>query len=167
MTIPEGPVALVTRALAVLAERRPEWYRLLRFGAVSAVVTPVTLMILWGLHALADWPPWQANAVAVSAGAVPAYVLNRYWVWHRTGRNRLWGEVLPFWALALLGGAASTAAVEAAGRWDNSGLLVLVNLGTYGVLWLLKFAVLDRFVWPAARSQRAKDPRQPAAVQGA
>ena len=166
MTASQGVPAPVARALAVLSERRPEWYRLLRFGAVSAVVTPTTLMILWGLHALAGWSPWQANALAVSAGAVPAYVLNRYWVWHRRGPNRLWGEVLPFWALALLGGAASTAAVEAAGRWDNTGLLVLVNLGTYGTLWLLKFAVLDRVVWPAGRSQRARDRRRPAGVHG-
>ena len=34
-------------------------------------------------------------------------------------------------------------------RWDDSGLLVLVNLGTYGALWLLKFLVLDRLVWPS------------------
>lgn len=141
--------APVRRALAALAERRPEWYRLLRFGAVSAIVTPTTLLILWLLHAAAGRPAWQANLVAVSAGAVPAYLLNRYWVWGRGGRNRLWGEVVPFWVLALAGGAGSTLAVNAAARWDDSGLLVLVNLGTYGALWLLKFLVLDRLVWPS------------------
>ena len=147
-----GPAvpAPVVRALTALRERRPEWYRLLRFGAVSAVVTPTTLVILWLLHAAAEWSAWQANLTAVSAGAVPAYFLNRHWVWGRSGRNRLWGEVLPFWALTLAGGAASTLAVDAAaGRWDNSGLLVLVNLGTYGLLWLFKFLVLDRLVWPS------------------
>ena len=146
-----GPAAsLVAGALDALEERRPEWYRLLRFGAVSAVVTPTTLVILWLLHAAAEWPAWQANLTAVSAGAGPAYLLNRYWVWGRSGRNRLCGEVLPFWALALSGGVASTLAVDAAaGRWDDSGLLVLVNLGTYGLLWLFKFFVLDRLVWPS------------------
>lgn len=149
----------LTRALAALAEHRPEWYRLVRFGAVSAVITPTTLLILWLLHAPGGWTAWQANLVAVSAGAVPAYMLNRYWVWGRSGRNRLWGEVVPFWALTLAGGAGSTLAVNAADHGDNSGLLVLVNLGTYGVLWLFKFFVLDRLVWPSPsvpRSRRAE-----------
>ena len=150
------PPASVVRALATLRERRPEWYRLLRFGLVSVVVTPTTLAILYVLHGVAGWQPWHANLLAVSAGAVPAYFLNRYWVWARSGRNRLWGEVLPFWAITLLGGAASTVAVDAAGRWDNSGLLVLVNLGTYGALWLVKFAFLDRVLWPARRAQQAQ-----------
>jgi putative flippase GtrA len=123
---------------------------------VSAVVTPTTLLILWSLHAAAQWPAWQANLVAVSAGAVPAYMLNRSWVWGRSGRNRLWGEVVPFWVLTLGGGAASTVAVDAAGRWDNSGVLVLVNLGTYGALWLLKFLVLDRLVWPSSPDSESR-----------
>ena len=161
MTAPGGAVALVTRALATLEERRPEWYRLLRFGGVSAVVTPTTLVILWALHALADWPAWQANLTAVSAGAAPAYVLNRYWVWGRSGHNRLWGEILPFWAITLVGGAASTLAVDAAGRWDHSGLLVLVNLGTYGALWLFKFFILDRFLWPSDPAGAVASPRVP------
>ena len=42
MTSSGSPVALVRQALAALEERRPEWYRLLRFGAVSAVVTPTS-----------------------------------------------------------------------------------------------------------------------------
>lgn len=149
MSAPGSAATPLTRALASLAERRPEWRRLVRFGAVSAVVTPTTLLILWLLHAAGGRPAWQANLVAVSAGAVPAYMLNRYWVWVRSGRNRLWGEVLPFWVLTLAGGAGSTLAVDAAARWDNSGLLVLVNLGTYGALWLFKFFVLDRLVWPS------------------
>ncbi|MCY3560281.1 MAG: GtrA family protein [bacterium] len=153
------PVASATRALAALAGRclkwrllvgrRLEWRRLARFGAVSAVVTPITLVILWLLHGVAGWPGWQANLVAVSAGAVPAYLLNRSWVWRRSGRSRLWGEVLPFWTLAVAGGAGSTVAVNAASRWDHSGLLVLVNLGIYGALWVFKFVALDRLLWPS------------------
>lgn len=154
MSAPRSAVAAVVRALRALGGRRAVWNRLLRFGAVSGVVTPTSLLILWLLHAAAGWPAWQANLTAVSAGALPAYMLNRYWVWGRSGRNRLWGEVLPFWTLALAGGAASTLAVDAvAAHWDSSGLLVLINLATYGVLWLLKFLVLDRWLWPSAAAQ--------------
>ncbi|MCY3924858.1 MAG: GtrA family protein [bacterium] len=157
----------VTRALAAPAEHRPEWHRLVRFGAVSAVVTPTTLLILWMLHGVVGRPAWQANLLAVSAGAVPAYLLNRYWVWGRSGRNRLWGEVVPFWSITLVGAAASTVAVDAAGaRWDSTGLLVLVNLGTYGVLWLVKFAFLDRVLWPARRASSGARTRRAAGAVG-
>lgn len=165
--MPGSAAASLRRALEALAEGWPERYRLLRFGAVSAVVTPTTLLILWLLHAAGDWPAWQANLVAVSAGAVPAYMLNRYWVWGRSGRSRLWGEVLPFWALTLAGGAGSTVAVDAAARWDHSGLLVLVNLGTYGALWLLKFFVLDRLVWPSPAVPRPRRAERSGAGAGA
>lgn len=149
--------AAVVRALELLREQRPGAYRLLRFGLVSAVAMPTTLVILYVLHGVAGWRPWHANLLAVSVAAVPAYLLNRYWVWGRSGRNRLWGEVLPFWTVTLLGAAASTVAVDAAGgRWDNSGLLMLVNVGTYGALWLVKFAVLDRLVWPSITAARTR-----------
>ncbi len=162
MTASGGALARVRGVLAVVGERRPEWCRLLRYAGVSAVAMPTTLLILWGLHSFAGWQAWQANLVAVSAGAVPAYVLNRYWVWRRSGHNRLWGEVLPFWAITLVGGVASTLAVDAAGRWDHAGLLVLVNLGTYGVLWLFKFFILDRFLWPSDPAGAVASPRVPA-----
>lgn len=154
--------AAVARTVAALRDRWPGAYRLVRFGLVSAVAMPTTLVLLYVLHGVAGWRPWHANLLAVSVAAVPAYLLNRYWVWGRSGRNRLWGEVLPFWTITLLGAAASTVAVDAAGgRWDDSGLLMLVNVGTYGALWLVKFAVLDRLVWP---SITAATTRQDASV---
>ena len=62
MTSSGSPVALVRQALAALEERRLEWYRLLRFGAVSAVVTPTTLVILWILYDLAGWRPGRRTS---------------------------------------------------------------------------------------------------------
>ncbi len=143
------PLALLAEVLAALRERKPKWHRLLRFGLVSLALMPVTLALLYLLHSVVGWQPWQANLLAVSIGALPAYLVNRYWVWNRSGRSRLWGEMVPFWVMTLVGAAASTAAVEAAGRWDNSGLLVAVNLATYAVLWLIKFFFLDRVLWPS------------------
>ena len=32
---------------------------------------------------------------ALAIGAIPNYLINRYWTWHQTGKNRLWGEVVP------------------------------------------------------------------------
>ena len=126
----------------------------------------MTLVLLYLLHSVAGWEAWHANLLAVSVGAVPAYLINRYWVWSRTGRNRLWGEVVPFWVIAVVGAAASTPAVNAAQRWDNPPLIVLVNFATYAVLWLVKFFVLDRYLWPSGWALPKRRRRRTAGVTG-
>ncbi|MDE0652362.1 MAG: GtrA family protein [bacterium] len=152
----------VVRALDVVRERRPASHRLLRYGAASCILGPLTLVLLYMLHSVAGWEAWHANLLSVSVGAVPAYLINRYWVWSRTGRNRLWREVVPFWVITVIGAAGSTLAVDAAGRWDSSGLIVLMNFGTYAVLWLVKFFILDRYLWPAGPAPAEGDFRRPA-----
>ncbi|MDE0652104.1 MAG: GtrA family protein [bacterium] len=156
----------VVRALETVRERWPAWYRLLRYSAASCIVAPMTLALLFLLHSVAGWDAWHANLLSVSVGAVPAYLIDRYWVWRQSGRNRLWGEIVPFWVITVVGAAASTVAVNAAERWDNAGLLVLVNFGTYAVLWLVKFFILDRYLWPAARAAPEGRLRRTAGVAG-
>ena len=155
--------AAVVRALETVRERWPAWYRLLRYSAASCVVAPMTLALLFLLHSVAGWDAWHANLLSVSVGAVPAYLIDRYWVWRQSGRNRLWGEIVPFWVITVVGAAASTVAVNAAERWDNAGLL---NFGTYAVLWLVKFFVLDRYLWPTARALPEGRLRRTAGVAG-
>jgi putative flippase GtrA len=86
---------------------------------------------------------------SVSLGAVPAYILSRYWVWNKRGKNRIMREVIPFWTLALLGFILSTAAVWFVDtRWDPSPVLInLTNLVAFGVVWAAKFVVLDRVLF--------------------
>lgn len=167
MTAAANVRAAVRQALDLLRERHPGWYRLVRYGAASCVLAPMTLVLLFVLHAVAGWEAWHANLLAVSVGAVPAYLIDRYWVWSQTGRNRLWGEVVPFWVITVIGAAASTVAADAVSRWDNSGLVVLVNFGTYAVLWLVKFFILDRFLWPSGRAPVSDRINRTAGVAGA
>ncbi|MDE0195334.1 MAG: GtrA family protein, partial [bacterium] len=157
----------ILRALDVVRERWPVLYRLLRYSAASCLLAPLTLLLLYLLHSVAGWEAWHANLLSVSVGAVPAYLIDRYWVWSRSGRNRLWGEIVPFWVITVVGAVASTLGVDAASRWDNSGLLVLVNFGTYAVLWLVKFFVLDRYLWPSRRVQPEEQVHRPAGAAGA
>lgn len=161
-----GVRSAIVRALDVLQERRPGWYRLIRYGLASCILAPTTLALLFVLHGVAGWEAWHANLLAVSVGAVPAYLIDRYWVWSRSGKNRLWGEVVPFWAITIVGAAASTLAVNAASRWDNAGLVVLMNFGTYAVLWLVKFFILDRYLWPARRATPQERVRSTADAAG-
>ena len=158
--------AAVEGALEMVRERSPLGYRLLRYSAASCILAPMTLVLLFLLHGVAGWEAWHANLLSVSVGAVPAYLIDRYWVWRQSGRNRLWGEVVPFWVITVIGAAASTLAADAVSRWDNSGLVVLVNFGTYAVLWLVKFFVLDRYLWPTRRELPSEAVGRTAGVAG-
>lgn len=125
--------------------------KLARFGAVSAFNVVFGQVILYGAQVLAHAPAVTANVVSVSVGAVPAYFLSRYWVWEKRGKSHMMREVVPFWALALIGFVLSTAAVwYVDSHFQPSPLAVnLTNLTSFGVVWLAKFFVLDRILFRA------------------
>ena len=79
---------------------------------------------------------------------MPNYLLNRYWVWQKRGRNSVSREIAPFWAMAFLGLCLSTAAVWVAERFTDSDMVFLaVNVASFGIVWVMKFFVLERFLF--------------------
>lgn len=125
--------------------------KLLRFGAVSAFNVLFGQVVLYVSQVAFHAPPVAANTISVCIGAVPAYILSRYWVWEKRGKNHLMREVVPFWALALFGFVLSTFAVwYVDNRFDATPLIVnLTNLTAFGIVWLAKFFVLDRVLFKA------------------
>lgn len=119
-----------------------------RFLIVSAfnVVFGQSLLVL--NHAWLGWSFAVSNGVAVAVSAGPAYVLARYWVWEKRAKNHFVKEVLPFWGLAFFGLVVSTAAAAIANTYtDAQVVLNLVNLAAFGVIWVFKFFILDRFMF--------------------
>jgi putative flippase GtrA len=131
----------------------------LKYSAVSVVNVAIGqgLLILFAatIHIL-----WLSNVLAVCLSAVPAYYLSRAWVWGKTGKSHLTKEVLPFWGFALAGLVLSTIAVALATsilgisgtpREELSVAQKLVpniaNMMAFGVLWVLKFFILDSFMF--------------------
>ena len=129
--------------------RHKQGAKLIRFGAVSAFNVVFGQALLFSAQVAFGLSPVPANVFSVSLGAVPAYILSRYWVWNKRGKNRIMREVIPFWTLALLGFILSTAAVWFVDtRWDPSPVLInLINLVAFGVVWAAKFVVLDRVLF--------------------
>jgi putative flippase GtrA len=137
-------------SLAVFA-RAQYGRRTVRYSLVSVVAVAVTQVVLVVCQAGLGWQPVPANLAAVSIGSIPSYTLNRYWVWGKRGRNHLWREVVPFWAMALTGLALSTAVVAVATRWSDAAWVTSVaNLFAFGVLWVAKFMVLDSLLFRLA-----------------
>ncbi len=132
--------------------------RLVGYSTVSAGTVVVTQSVLVVAYAVLGWPAVAANVVAVCVAAGPAYYANRRWVWSRTDRHSLTGEILPFWAYSLAGLGISSLAVALADRWWQSTVAVsAANLIGFGVLWAGKFILLDRVLF--ARPEAPADVR--------
>jgi putative flippase GtrA len=148
--------------------------KMLKYCSVSAVgVATSTLLLLVCLDVL-HWTALISNLVAVSLSSIPAYLLNRAWVWGKTSKHSLTREVLPFWGMAVIGLAWSSVVVWAAARWtDVSLLLVAANIAAFGSLWLAKFLVLDEVLFRAHHAEHVEhvehpdDPHGDAAVGSA
>ena len=128
--------------------RSPTVRKLAKYSGASVVAVCVGQPVFWICNGLLGWDAVISNLVSVSAGAVPNYTINRRWTWSQTGKNRLWGEVVPFWAMSALGVVFSLIAVHYADqRWHSTAINAMAQLFGFGVLWLAKFFVLDKLMW--------------------
>jgi putative flippase GtrA len=130
--------------------------KVLRYAAVSAVATTVSLSILGILLATGATTAGWANLIATGAGTAPSFELNRRWVWGKKGSRSVAAEIGPFCGLSFAGLALSTVAVSNASRWaagDGLGVgartLVaeMANLATFATLWVAQFVILDRVLF--------------------
>jgi len=148
--------------IAWLARR---WRQLVRYGAVSAVATSVSMTVLGALVWTRAMPAVPANVVATAVGTVPSFELNRRWVWGKHGRRSLLSEIGPFCFLSFAGLALSTLAVGVAAGWAaGAGVGATVrtlvvegaNVAAFGTLWIVQFVVLDRVLF-GRRARPARD----------
>jgi len=128
--------------------------RLLLYSLVSVITTTVsfvTLFLVFGVLHL--WGAVFSTVLANLLATVPAYFLNRQWVWAKKGRSEMLGEIVPFWAMAgfgitvSMGGAAVARHLGAINGLDHGELTMVVlaaNLVSFGVLWVLKFLLFNR-----------------------
>lgn len=130
--------------------------QLIRYGAVSAVATTVSLIVLGVLVATDSTTPGWANVIATAVGTVPSFELNRRWVWGKTDKRSLFAEIAPFAVLSFTGLVLSTVAVSGAARWsDGAGFsgatrtmaVEFANVAAFGSLWIAQFFILDRVLF--------------------
>ena len=137
-------------ARAFLAEHGA---KLVRYCGVSVVNVIFGQALLAFCLAVLDLRAVPSQVIAAMVSAIPAYVLSRRWVWKQSGRDSLRNEVLPFWAMALMGlvfAVSSIALVEQI--TENTLALMFTSLVAYGVVWVAKYFVLDTLMWGAAVS---------------
>lgn len=122
--------------------------RLMRYAGVSVIGVAVGQTLLLLFYEAIGLGATSANVVAVMIGTIPGYLLNRAWVWGRSGGHSIRAEIVPFWAMAVLGLVLSTALVAVVERYSDAWIMInAANLTAFGSLWLGKYVVLDRVLF--------------------
>ena len=75
----------------------------LLYSAVSVIAVVTSQIVLVLCHAVLGMSAEWSNIIAVAAGTVPSYSLNRSWVWGKSTKSDLWREVVPFWVMSFAG----------------------------------------------------------------
>ena len=124
------------------------WRRLLRYCGTSAVGVVLGQTILRVCYDLLGWSGLVSNPVAFVIANIPVYFLYRGWVWDSSGPTR-WGRVvLPFWLVSLAGlGLSSLAVGLVDAATDNGWYITVASVGAFGTVWLVKYAVCDRYLF--------------------
>ena len=127
--------------------------RAIRYSATSLICVGITQVLIIVFFKLLKYNETGSNLYATMITSVPAFALNKYWVWGKRGRAHLRREVLPFWAFTVAGWALSTAAVALVshvGEPDSHLRLFSVmaaSIAGFGVLWVLKYLFLDKIMF--------------------
>ena len=138
----------------------------LRYGAGSLVAMACSELVLVGAYDVAGAGPQVAAVLAWVAGALPNYVLNRRWAWRSTepsrSKDRGGRELALYWAITLVTATAAVAATTGMDDWikgtvtsrgEQSLLLAAAYLLAYGVVFVAKFVLFDRWVFADRRSR--------------
>ena len=156
-------MSLATRRQGLGELVRSRWRLWGRYGASSVIAG----LISEGTFALCFWlgsSATVASLIAFVAGAVPNYLMNRYWAWQR--RDRIGGarELVPYLVIIVSTALLATLITNGAdalvrGRIESHlARTVLVSaafLATYGVMFVLKFVLFDRLIFAGRRRTRA------------
>jgi putative flippase GtrA len=132
----------------------PQGLKLIRYSMVSvisALTSLVILTIIFGVLRL--WGEVVSTLVANILAGIPSYYLNRQWVWKKSGRSHIWRELLPFWVMSITGILFALFTASLARNFANTHhlehlartvLVVGANITAFGILWVLKFLILNR-----------------------
>jgi putative flippase GtrA len=135
--------------------------RFSKYTLGSVASTLLSQLTLTGLFWLGGVNVTTASLLAFVAGAIPNFVLNWKWAWGRSGRPALVRELVPYLAIVIGGGIAATAlttltdhvlAPLVTDRGARTAVLDLAYLSSYAVLFVLKFALMDRVFRRSAKA---------------
>ncbi|MGH3836315.1 MAG: GtrA family protein [Pseudonocardiaceae bacterium] len=133
--------------------------------AVSTVCSQLAFLLMFGVLAASAT---VSGAVAFVAGAVPNFLIHRYWTWRRSGPVEIRGELMPYLVVIVFSGLVAIGITASVDRLisetinDRALRTVVVAVAfnaSYLPLFILKFALLDRLVFGSDEAKRRRDQR--------
>ena len=132
----------------------PQGLKMVRYtmvSVISALMSLVFITITYGILRLGT--EVVCTLISNILAGIPSYFLNRQWVWRKGGRSHLWREVLPFWVMSITGIGFALYTASVAHNYADAHhlhhlartvLVVGANIAAFGILWVLKFLILNR-----------------------
>jgi putative flippase GtrA len=120
-------------------------------GSVIAAICSETVFVI--MYGALDTSTTWATIVGWIAGALPNYWLNRSWTWNVRGRPHVVRELLPYILIIVTTLVTAIVTTDLVDSWLNGRglshgvetvLVAATFLGVYGVMFLLRFFLLDR-----------------------
>jgi putative flippase GtrA len=142
-----------TRLPSVL--QRPGIRKLVKYSMVSLISVVVSQVVQFSSFFFTH-NGVLSSIMAVAAGTIPSYELNRRWTWRKSGPSHLWREIVPFWVMSFVGLVFSTLCVYLAEQWAGERdfgkaktalLLNLASLAAFGILWVGKFLIINHLLF--------------------
>lgn len=145
--------------------RRVVEWRFARFAVGTAVSTgcsQLAFVVLFGVLAASAT---VSGAVAFVVGAVPNFLIHRYWTWRRSGPIGIRRELMPYLAVIIFSGLVAIGVTAGVDRLigetiDDHALRTVVVAVAFNAsflpLFLLKFALLDRLVFGSDEAKRRR-----------
>ncbi len=137
----------------------PEGKKIVRYGMVSAVSVVVAFTLLTVVYGVLQL--WSEVPSALFCNVVAGFInyfLNRKWVWGKSGRSSLSKEVIPFWVMTISGTVLALWTTSMAHNFSDAhhlshlsrtAVVVGANLFAFGIIWVVKFIVLNRIFQPS------------------
>jgi putative flippase GtrA len=138
--------------------RTDEAFKKLRYAGVSVVFVPLgqILIQVFGLW-LDDYT--AASFLTAAIVVFPNFFANKHFVWRVMSRENLRNQVLVFWLAMMLGVSLATAfthvvEIVMAGqtRLVCGTAVFFAQLLGYGIVWVGRFLILDRWLFAVAGS---------------
>lgn len=127
-----------------------------RFAVGTVVATACSQLTFVLLFGVLGTTTSVSGGVAFLAGAVPNFLIHRFWTWRRRGPVTVRHELLPYLAVIAFNGLVATGITTGMDRFlggaiddhvARTAVLTIIFTLSYLPLFVLKFALLDRLVF--------------------
>lgn len=149
--------------------RSDEGRKQMRYAGISVVFVPIGQILVQVLHLTTDIPDYLCILISACILTPPNYWANKRFVWHdaTTDAGEIRTQITVFWVAAMLGtgfamGLAALAdhLTRNSGKFTQSAWLFIAQLSGYGIAWVGRYFVLDRWIFKATHHGEEPTPEE-------